>query len=475
MASEFIQLNCNDTKELRKEIGIPVTKGIVYWHKDQDCMWKQFNVVNYEVVTTYEPSGSKCILITLENDERVSILSDYLADMQKPSFLNDIGEHMEKPKSISGKIGKRIENNVDTYIVVDLETTGRNHLKDEIIEIGAIKYVAGKEVDRFDVLVKTDVKIPKKVEKLTGISNDMLQMFGVEAREACEQCKAFLENSIIVGHNFTTFDSKFLEDAYVKELNCHFPNDYIDTLYLAKKIHTALPHHNLEYLSKEYHIDYSKAHRAIEDCVINHLVYEQLAFGGLLCDKSEEYRVGKDIEIDAASVEKEEELIEVDASEEWQVKLASKFDGLERELGLMNHSFSIMANIGKKGQISSYAICVYEPDIVEGRRDSSRNTVLARVYENILKSNANVVAVSSKSFEQTDEKKRFEKDSDAFIACLTECMRIGIHNYIPKAAGFACCSRYEECSMAKKCIHPNLLFAKACQYRKNVEEGNIFY
>ena len=97
------------------------------------------------------------------------------------------------------------------------------------------------------------------------------------------------------------------------------------------------------------------------------------------------------------------------------------------------------------------------------------------MYENILKSNANVVAVSSKSFEQTDEKKRFEKDSDAFIACLTECMRIGIHNYIPKAAGFACCSRYEECSMAKKCIHPNLLFAKACQYRKNVEEGNIFY
>ena len=266
------------------------------------------------------------------------------------------------------------------------------------------------------------------------------------------------------------------ENPYEKELNCHFPNDYIDTLYLARKAFPNLKHHNLECLSEEYDIDYSKAHRAIEDCVINHVVYEYLTFGCLLCAESgEEVNVRKSETESGKNIPAQDELIEVAASEEWQMKLSSKFAGIEEELGLMKHSFSIMANIGKEGMVSSYAICVYEPDLVEDRRDSSRNTVLARVKEDVLKSNANIVEVYSKSFGKNDEKKRFEKNSDEFIECLIECIRTGINSYVPKAEGFACCSRYEACSESKKCIHPNLLYAKACQYRKNLEEGKIFY
>lgn len=40
---------------------------------------------------------------------------------------------------------------------------------------------------------------------------------------------------------------------------------------------------------------------------------------------------------------------------------------------------------------------------------------------------------------------------------------------------FSCCSRYEECSDAKKCINPNVEFALHCAYRKNLKKGNIFY
>lgn len=369
---------------------------------------------------------------------------------RKHLFFNDIGESVKKPKDISGKIGQRIESNTAAYVVVDLETTGSNHFKDVITEIGAIKYVSGEEAERFNALIKTDIKIQKKIEKLTGISNEMICIYGIEPKEACENFKEFLGDSIVVGHNFSAFDSKFLEDLYVKELNCHFPNDYIDTVYLAKKSLPDLKHYSLECLAEEYNIDYSKAHRALEDCVINHRIYEYLTFGCLLCEAS-------------------------DLDEGWRGKLLSKFGKLESEFGLMEHSFSIMANAGKDGKISSYAICVYEPDLVEDKRDSSRNTVLARVKEDVLKSNANIVEVYSKYFEKNDEKKRYDKDSDEFINCLIECMRFGINNYIPKAAGFACCSRYEECSDAKKCIHPNQLYAKACQYRKNLEEGNIFF
>ena len=40
---------------------------------------------------------------------------------------------------------------------------------------------------------------------------------------------------------------------------------------------------------------------------------------------------------------------------------------------------------------------------------------------------------------------------------------------------FGCCSRYEACSDAKACIHPDKLFARACSYRRNLEQGKIFY
>ena len=40
---------------------------------------------------------------------------------------------------------------------------------------------------------------------------------------------------------------------------------------------------------------------------------------------------------------------------------------------------------------------------------------------------------------------------------------------------FDCCSRFEECSNAKKCIHPNSDFAAGCGYRKIMKKGRIFY
>ena len=44
-----------------------------------------------------------------------------------------------------------------------------------------------------------------------------------------------------------------------------------------------------------------------------------------------------------------------------------------------------------------------------------------------------------------------------------------------KYRDFGCCSRYEECSNAKKCIHPDPKFALACWYRYNLLDGKIFY
>lgn len=40
---------------------------------------------------------------------------------------------------------------------------------------------------------------------------------------------------------------------------------------------------------------------------------------------------------------------------------------------------------------------------------------------------------------------------------------------------FGCCSKYKECSEAKKCLHNDKFYSRACWYKKNLEAGKIFY
>ncbi|HJD91301.1 3'-5' exonuclease, partial [Bacteroides coprosuis] len=62
-------------------------------------------------------------------------------------------------------------------VVLDFETTGFNVLNgDRVTEVGAITIdgKTGEEMGSFDALVYTDKQIPKKVQELTGITNEML-------------------------------------------------------------------------------------------------------------------------------------------------------------------------------------------------------------------------------------------------------------------------------------------------------------
>lgn len=65
--------------------------------------------------------------------------------------------------------------------------------------------------------------------------------------------------------------------------------------------------------------------------------------------------------------------------------------------------------------------------------------------------------------------------SDNLIDLLRECVEYSVRNYTSKASRFGCCSHFMECSDAKKCVHPNKLYACACYYKYNLDQGKIFY
>ena len=61
------------------------------------------------------------------------------------------------------------------------------------------------------------------------------------------------------------------------------------------------------------------------------------------------------------------------------------------------------------------------------------------------------------------------------ILAFVPTLRNTLNAMTKRNQSFGCCSRYEACSDAKTCIHPDVKFALGCQYRHNLMEGKIFY
>ena len=70
-----------------------------------------------------------------------------------------------------------------SYIALDLETTGLDPQKDQILEIGAVKIQDGKEIERYETFVRVGIPIPEKIQELTGITEEMAAS-GIPMEEA---------------------------------------------------------------------------------------------------------------------------------------------------------------------------------------------------------------------------------------------------------------------------------------------------
>ncbi|MDE7435723.1 MAG: exonuclease [Lachnospiraceae bacterium] len=176
--------------------------------------------------------------------------------------------------------GKNIIAFPDTYCVVDIETTGLSTSYDSIIEIAGLKIDSGKVVDTFSSLLKPNfepcdgIYIDEFITDLTGITNEMLAS-APETSDVIARFCDFLGDSVIIGHN-ANFDINFLYDDFMYHLSRPLTNDFIDTMRIARKLHSELPHHRLSDVANLYNIDYSSAHRALSDCEITNSCYLKL-------------------------------------------------------------------------------------------------------------------------------------------------------------------------------------------------------
>ena len=98
-----------------------------------------------------------------------------------------------------------------TYCVFDIETTGTAFRTDGITEIGIMKVKNGEVIDEFSSFINPERHIPKVVQELTGITDDMV-MNAPTIKEILPKIMEFFGDSVLVAHN-ANFDTSFIRFA----------------------------------------------------------------------------------------------------------------------------------------------------------------------------------------------------------------------------------------------------------------------
>lgn len=166
-----------------------------------------------------------------------------------------------------------MENSMyDTYVSIDLETTGLNPKRDRIIEIGAIRVEQGEITGEISTFVNPGRKLEARITELTGIRDEDLAG-APELDEVFPRLLEFMGDLPLLGHSIL-FDYSFLKKAAV-DRKLTFERSAVDTLKIARKYLPDLPHRNLEYLCRYYEIPHH-AHRALEDAKATDRLFRKL-------------------------------------------------------------------------------------------------------------------------------------------------------------------------------------------------------
>jgi len=142
------------------------------------------------------------------------------------------------------------------YVSLDLEFTGLDPERDEIIEIGMVRFKGNEVLETYSSLVKANKPIPYKIQQLSGISQAEVDRAPLLSALR-GKILAFVKNHPVVGHS-VDMDLRFLHRQGM------LPNNIgIDTFELATILVPGLKRYSLSNLTKQLKIEVAESHRAL--------------------------------------------------------------------------------------------------------------------------------------------------------------------------------------------------------------------
>ncbi|MBV5332581.1 3'-5' exonuclease, partial [bacterium] len=148
------------------------------------------------------------------------------------------------------------------YVMLDLETTGGNPVQDRITEIAAVRVENGLEVARWSTLVNPGTSISPFIQKLTGITDEMVaQAPGFD--EVAKPLLALLKDAVLVAHN-VRFDHGFLLNEFAR-LETPLRVKTLCTVRLSRLLYPQFKSHGLDAIMQRHGLTTVARHRAMGD------------------------------------------------------------------------------------------------------------------------------------------------------------------------------------------------------------------
>lgn len=162
----------------------------------------------------------------------------------------------------------------DSIVILDTETTGLDFINDKIIELSAVRIVLEggiiKVTDELDEFIKLPPSktVPPEIEKLTGITNEILLTEGDTSKNVCDKfIRLFRDNKILVIAYNAQFDMNFIYYFLVENNSASILKkiNMLDALTVYKD-RAGYPH-KLENAIVKYNLGNKvvNSHRAIDD------------------------------------------------------------------------------------------------------------------------------------------------------------------------------------------------------------------
>ncbi len=149
-----------------------------------------------------------------------------------------------------------------TYVVVDVETTGGRGNGHRVTEIGAVKVRDGRVIDRFSTLLNPQRRIPANITRLTGITPAMVADAPYFV-DIADDFAAFLSGAIFVAHN-VEFDYGFVASEF-KRIGRSFRLPKLCTCSSMRKLFPGQRSYSLAALCRSFDVPLKQHHRALCD------------------------------------------------------------------------------------------------------------------------------------------------------------------------------------------------------------------
>ena len=147
--------------------------------------------------------------------------------------------------------------------IIDIETTGGSN-GNFVTEFACFQLINGEIRDNFSSLVKPPVAIPPFIQKLTGITHEMVQD-APTFEEIAPQIFDFIKGTTFVAHN-VAFDYGVLKSAFARA-NITFNQDRLCSIQLARKVFPKERSYSLGKLCRSLKIPLENRHRAYGDAL----------------------------------------------------------------------------------------------------------------------------------------------------------------------------------------------------------------